>query len=121
MKRNPIRGEAAKAVRVPTALEVRGFGFQSGHAPAVRGGRYLNVSLEPDQLEMALEAAAFDESFTACLRRFVQRSGLSLSAVARGAWLDVAYISRLVNLYSDPRNERVGPGQRPLQPKRDAV
>jgi hypothetical protein len=121
MRSNDVQAKRREDVRVPSGPEIRAFGFARGHAPAVTGGRYLDVPVVMDDSGTDVAAEELDESFTACLRRFVRRSGRSLTAIARAAWLDVAYISRLVNFYSDPRNERVGTSWRRLQPKRDAV
>ena len=66
------------------------------------------------------EAGGVDESFTACLNRHIRRSGLSLSQLARRSWLDISYVSRLVNLECDPLNPRRGEG-RGRQPSRDTV
>lgn len=65
--------------------------------------------------------SASDESFTACLNRCLHRSGLSLSALARHSWLDVSYVSRLVNLPCDPLNARVGDRADSRHPSRDTV
>ena len=67
------------------------------------------------------EAGGFDESFTACLNRHLRRSGLSLSQLARRSWLDISYVSRLVNLHCDPLNPRVGEPSEHRRPSRDAV
>lgn len=47
-----------------------------------------------------------DESFTACLNRYIWRSGPSLGALARRSWLDISSVSRLVHLPYDPPNRR---------------
>ncbi len=67
------------------------------------------------------EAAANEESFTGCLNRHLRGSGLSLSALARRSWLDVSYVSRLVNLPCDPLNARVGDRTDKRHPSRDTV
>lgn len=67
------------------------------------------------------EASGGDESFTACLNRHVRRSGLSLSQLARRSWLDISYVSRLVNLRCDPLNPRLGDPSDHRRPSRDAV
>lgn len=61
------------------------------------------------------------QSFTACLNRHLRRSGLSLSGLARRSWLDISYVSRLVNLPCDPLNPRLGDGGDKRHPSRDAV
>ena len=43
-----------------------------------------------------------DETFTTTLNRYLSRSGLSLTALARRSWLDISYVSRLVHLPCDP-------------------
>ena len=73
-----------------------------------------------DQIQVD-EAAQFGEpSFTLCLNRFLRRSGLSLTQLSRRSWLDISYVSRLVNLECDPLNARLGEG-RGRQPSRDTV
>ena len=62
-----------------------------------------------------------DESFSECLSRYVRRSGLSLSQLARRSWLDVSYVSRLVHLPCDPLNPRLDDGGERRQPSRDTV
>ena len=77
----------------------------------------------PDQLD-PLEHTTIegtDESFTACLNRHLRRSGLSLSQLARRSWLDISYVSRLVNLPCDPLNARVGDHVQRRHPSRDVV
>jgi hypothetical protein len=66
-------------------------------------------------------AAADEESFTVCLNRHLRRSSLSLTALARRSWLDVSYVSRLVNLPCDPLNARVGDRTDRRHPSRDTV
>lgn len=61
-----------------------------------------------------------EPSFTTCLNRYLRRSGLSLTQLARRSWLDISYVSRLVNLETDPLNPRVGEG-RGRQASRDTV
>lgn len=61
-----------------------------------------------------------EPSFTTCLNTFLRRSGLSLTQLARRSWLDISYVSRLVNLETDPLNPRAGEG-RGRQPSRDTV
>jgi len=65
--------------------------------------------------------AGGEESFTACLNRHLRRSNLSLSMVARRSWLDVSYVSRLVNLPCDPLNARSGDHADKRHPRRDTV
>jgi hypothetical protein len=65
--------------------------------------------------------AGGDESFTDCLNRHLRRSGLSLSALARRSWLDISYISRLVNLPCDPLNPRTADHADRRHPSRDTV
>lgn len=65
--------------------------------------------------------SASDESFTACINRCLHRSGLSLSALARRSWLDVSYVSRLVNLPCDPLNAGVDDRADHRHPSRDTV
>ena len=62
-----------------------------------------------------------DESFTACLNRNLRASGLSLSALGRRSWLDISYVSRLVNLPCDPLNVRLGDSSDRRHPSRDTV
>ncbi|HEY7063509.1 MAG TPA: hypothetical protein VII06_18665 [Chloroflexota bacterium] len=66
-------------------------------------------------------AAIHDETFTGCLNRCLQRSGLSLSALARRAWLDISYVSRLVHLPCDPLNPRCDDRGDRRHPSRDTV
>ena len=61
-----------------------------------------------------------DPSFTTCLNRFLRRSGLSLTQLSRRSWLDISYVSRLVNLECDPLNPRMGEG-RGRHPSRDTI
>lgn len=61
------------------------------------------------------------ESFTACLNRQLRRSSLSLSGLARRAWLDVSYVSRLVNLPCDPLNPHADDRTEKRHPSRDTV
>jgi len=76
---------------------------------------------EPEARERPREAGGGDESFTACLNRHIRRSGLSLTQLARRSWLDISYVSRLVNLQSDPLNPRLGDPSDRRRPSRDAV
>ena len=62
-----------------------------------------------------------EESFTECLRRYLRRSGLSLSQLARRSWLDVSYVSRLVHLSCDPLNPPRDDGGERRQRSRDTV
>jgi hypothetical protein len=62
-----------------------------------------------------------DASFTACLNRNLRQSGLSLTQLARRSWLDISYVSRLVNLPCDPLNPRLDDPREKRQPSRDAV
>ena len=62
-----------------------------------------------------------DESFSGCLNRYLRRSDLSLSQLARRSWLDVSYVSRLVHLPCDPLNPRLEDGGERRQPSRDTV
>ena len=62
-----------------------------------------------------------DESFSSCLNRYLRRSGLSLSQLARRSWLDISYVSRLVHLESDPLNPRLDEPAEQRRPSRDAV
>jgi hypothetical protein len=62
-----------------------------------------------------------DESFSACLNRYLHRSGLSLSRLARRSWLDISYVSRLVHLPCDPLNPRLDDSGERRQPSRDTV
>lgn len=62
-----------------------------------------------------------DDSFTACLNRHLQRSGLSLAALARRSWLDISYVSRLVHLPCDPLNPRLNDRSDKRRPSRDTV
>lgn len=66
-------------------------------------------------------AVTGEEPFTTCLNRHLRHSGLSLSALARRSWLDVSYVSRLVNLPSDPLNPRLGDRADRRNPSRDTV
>lgn len=61
------------------------------------------------------------ETFGACLNRFLYRSGLSLNALARQSFLDISYVSRLVNLPCDPLNRRPDDPYGVRWPGRDAV
>jgi hypothetical protein len=76
---------------------------------------------ETEARERSHEAGGVDESFTACLNRHIRRSGLWLSQLARRSWLDISYVSRLVNLRSDPLNPRLGDPSDRRRPSRDAV
>ena len=62
-----------------------------------------------------------DESFSSCLNRYLRRSGLSLSQLARRSWLDISYVSRLVHLTCDPLNPRLVDSGERRQPSRDTV
>lgn len=62
-----------------------------------------------------------DGSFTTCLNGHLRRSGLSLSELARRSWLDIGYVSRLVNLPCDPLNPRLGDNSEKRRPSRDTV
>ncbi len=69
----------------------------------------------------AARPSADDESFTGCLNRCLQQSGLSLSALARRSWLDISYVSRLVHLPCDPLNPRSEDRSDTRRPSRDTV
>jgi hypothetical protein len=62
-----------------------------------------------------------DETFTGTLNRHLRRTGLSLTALARRSWLDISYVSRLVNLPCDPLNPRHGDRGEKRHPSRDTV
>lgn len=62
-----------------------------------------------------------DASFTACVKRHLRRSGLSLSALARRSWPDISSVSRLVHLPCDPLNPRLDDQRDLRRPSRDAV
>ena len=76
----------------------------------------------PRSLEARDDASGpVDDSFSGCLNRYLRRSGLSLSQLARRSWLDVSYVSRLVHLPCDPLNPRLADDGRRRQPSRDTV
>jgi hypothetical protein len=60
-------------------------------------------------------------SFTTCLNRYLSRSELSLTALARRSWLDISYVSRLVHLPCGPLNPRHGDRGDKRHPSRDTV
>ena len=62
-----------------------------------------------------------EESFTDCLNRLLRTSGLSLTALSRRSWLDISYVSRLVNLPYDPLNPRADARGDKRHPSRDTV
>ena len=62
-----------------------------------------------------------DETFSECLARLMEASGLGVHQLSRRSWLDIGYVSRLVNLRVDPLNPRVGERPRYRQPSRDAI
>lgn len=64
---------------------------------------------------------ADEGSFTTCLNRHLRASGMSLTQLARRSWLDISYVSRLVNLPCDPLNPRVDDSTQQRHPSRDAV
>ena len=61
------------------------------------------------------------ETFTDCLNRQVRARGFSLAQLARRSWLDISYVSRLVNLHCDPLNPRLADRAEKRQPSRDTV
>lgn len=60
-------------------------------------------------------------SFSGILRRHFHNSGLSITALAHLSWLDIGYVSRLLNQNSDPLNPSLASDQRSKHPSRDAV
>jgi hypothetical protein len=79
----------------------------------------------PHALPTPAEASRADDfgeaSFTACLNRHLRRSGLSLTQLAGRSWLDISYVSRLVNLPCDPLNRRAEDRGGARHPSRDTV
>lgn len=61
-----------------------------------------------------------DETFATVLQRFMRERRFSMTRLAEGSWLDVAYIWRMIRQEIDPLNPLVGQ-QRGKQPRRDAV
>ncbi len=68
-----------------------------------------------------LSASRAEENFTGLLNRHLRKSGLSLTQLARRSWLDISYVSRLVNIECDPLNPRLDDHPARRQPSRDAV
>ena len=62
-----------------------------------------------------------EPTFAECLNRQMRDSGVSLRELARRSWLDIGYVSRLVNMEADPLNLRCGEQRPKHQPSRDAV
>ncbi len=60
-------------------------------------------------------------SFSALLRCHVDRSGLSLTHLAAKSWLDIGYVSRLVNQDYDPLNPPRYAQTKFKHPSRDTV
>ncbi len=60
-------------------------------------------------------------TFSGILRRHFRNSGLSITALAHLSWLDIGYVSRLLNQDSDPLNPPITPDQKSKHPSRDAV
>lgn len=70
----------------------------------------------------AKESDASCDSFSEILRCHFRRSELSITHLAQRSWLDIGYISRLLNQDCDPLNPSAGAGgKRPRQPNRDTV
>lgn len=62
-----------------------------------------------------------EPSFAECLNRQMRDAGISLRELARRSWLDIGYVSRLVNMEADLLNPRYGEQRPKHQPSRDAV
>ncbi|MDE3075289.1 MAG: hypothetical protein KGJ86_07660 [Chloroflexota bacterium] len=73
---------------------------------------------EPDSDE---QRPLDDETFTQCLRRIMRAHDMNMSQLARQSWLDVGYVSRLVNLNCDPRNPLYRQPCETRNPSRDTV
>ena len=84
-----------------------------------------NVRLVPSEPASAASHRAhryLDEpSFAECLNRQMRDSGIGLRELARRSWLDIGYVSRLVNMEADLLNLRYGEQRPKHQPSRDAV
>lgn len=80
------------------------------------------VPPEPPAARSGCAHQYLDEpSFAECLNRQMRDSGVSLRELARRSWLDIGYVSRLVNMEADPLNPRCGEQRPKHQPSRDAV
>lgn len=56
------------------------------------------------------ESLTSSDSFSDILRNHFRRSELSITQLAHRSWLDIGYVSRLLNQDCDPLNPRLGAG-----------
>lgn len=67
------------------------------------------------------QSGTSSDSFSEILRRHFRCSDLSITQVAHRSWLDIGYVSRLLNQDSDPLNQPLIIDHKLKHPSRDAV
>lgn len=115
-----MRNIAADSKTGPSATGSRtaeSNGFVKPRLPRFRAAEPAYSLAQTGDRHIALD----EEGFSQCLRRLATSSGLSLTQLARRSWLDISYVSRLVNLAYDPLNPRLADSGEKRQPSRDTV
>ena len=98
----------------------RSGGLRFGGRRRSEPGEVHRDPVQPEEEEGWGESTG-DETFSECLRRLMRQSGLGVQQLSRLSWVDISYVSRLVNMRLDPLNERAGERMRYRQPSRDTI